>query len=416
MEKFDIIVVGGGLSGVCGAIAAARRGAKVLLADKGNSLGGAAANGLVNPFAPMRTMIDGKYTQLNAGVFAEILDELRKFDAVNISGTVFNEEYLKLVLNRMAVSSGVNLLYHAYLSKVNTKDGAIKSVEFATKSGLLTFEANIFIDATGDADLAYGAGCPVRLGRNEDNLCQPMTMCFRMANVDVKKFIRENKKINELYKKHQEEGKIKNPRENVLVFPTLTEDVLHLNSTRVCKLNPVDAFDLTKAEIEVREQVFELYFFLRDNFDFCKNATLSMTASAIGVRESRMIDGEYLLTGEDIINCRKFSDSIAAGNYSIDIHSPDGSGTIMHRFKQGEYYTIPYRCLLPKKISNLLVAGRCISFDHEAQAACRVMPICASLGQAAATAAVISAKGNKPLREIDVREIQNALREDKAFF
>ena len=416
MKEFDVIVVGGGFSGVCAAISAARHGAKVLLAEKGNSLGGAAVNCLVNPFMAFYTKIDGETRRLTDGIFTEILDRLKEMNGYQAAGNLLHEEYLKLILNRMALEEGVQLLYHAYLTKAATKNQKIQSVEFATKGGILVFYASYIIDATGDADVAFAANCPTRLGRESDHLCQPMTLCFRLGNIDTKAFFKEFKQIDSHYRRLQTAGKIKNPRENVLVFPTLIKNVLHFNSTRICKKNPVDPFDLTDAEIEAREQVFELYRFLKENFEFCQNAELIMTSLDIGVRESRMIDGEYVLTGQDLISCTKFPDAVAAGNYDIDIHNPEGTGTSHYYFKPGTYYTIPYRSLLAKNVSNLLVAGRCASFDHEAQASCRIMPICASLGQAAGTAAAIACHDHVSVRELDILKLQAALKQDQAFF
>ena len=134
-----------------------------------------------------------------------------------------------------------------------------------------------------------------------------------------------------------------------------------------------------------------------------------MTAAETGVRESRMIEGEYILNRDDLVSCVKFEDSIAVGNYDIDIHNPEGSGTSHYLFKDGEYYTIPYRCLTPKKTVNLLTAGRCISLTHEAQASCRIMPICCCLGQAAGTAAAIAKKSGKSVKEIDTDELRKVL-------
>lgn len=420
MNKYDVIVVGGGPSGAVAAIAAARNGANVLLAEKGNCLGGAAANCLVNPFMPYKTKIDGEIVKLSDGIFGEIVSKLKKFDMFEFTrktgDSVFSEEYMKLILNRMAEEAGVNLLYHAHFIGATTANGAIKSAKFSTKGGILEFFADHFIDATGDADVAVSAGCPTRLGRDEDNLCQPMTLCFRMGNVDVASFLRNRSRVSELYNKFKQEGKIKNPREDVLVFKNMNDGVLHINSTRICKKNPVDPFDVTKAELEAREQVFELFFFLKENFKFCKDATLLMTALSIGVRESRMIDGEYILTGDDLKKCCRFDDAIAAGNYDIDIHNPEGSGTSHYYFKQGEYYQIPYRSLIAKNISNLLVAGRCASFDHEAQASCRIIPICATLGQAAGTAAAIATQDKTDIRSISIKKLQAALKKDKQFF
>lgn len=196
----------------------------------------------------------------------------------------------------------------------------------------------------------------------------------------------------------------------------MTDDILHLNSTRIVKRNPTDPFDLTKAEMQAREQMFELFHFLKENAPGCERAELLASAPQIGVRESRMIDGEYLLSQEDLIACTKFPDAIAAGNYDIDIHNPEGSGTSHYYFPDGAYYTIPFRSLLPKKAENLLVAGRCISSTHEAQASYRVMPIVCCIGEGAGTAAAAAVKAGVSLRQLDIENVQRILRKNGAFF
>ena len=174
-------------------------------------------------------------------------------------------------------------------------------------------------------------------------------------------------------------------------------------------MNPVDPFDVTKAEIEAREQTFELYLFLKNNFESFKNSELLMTAAEIGVRESRMIDGIHVLTGKEIVACTKFDDSIACGNYDVDIHNPEGTGTSHYYFPDGQYYEIPYRSLLPVGSQNLIVAGRCISVDHEAQASMRVMPIVCCVGEAAGIAASVAKDGKNNVADADISKIQDLL-------
>lgn len=423
MERYDIIVVGGGVAGSSAALSAAREGLNVLLIERSNSLGGTATNALVNPFMPY-FYIDpetNKKQLLSKGVFEEILEQLREFHCLYEYhdlefDTAFNEEYLKLILNRLLIKAGVKLLFHSYLTQVQTQDGHITNITVANKSGNQTYCADYFIDATGDGDLAALSGCSFRLGRDGDGLCQPMTLCFRVGNVDVDSYINNDRaKAIKLYKEYRESGKIKNIYEKILTFKHPSKGVLHFNSTRIVKKNPVDAFDLTQAEIEAREQVFELFFFMKENVPSFKDAVLLSTAVSVGVRESRMIEGEYTLTQEDILNLTKFEDSIAAGNYDIDIHNPEGSGTTHHYFKPGEYYTIPYRCITPKDTDNLIVAGRCISVTHEAQASCRIMPICFCLGQAAGTAAAIASKNKISVKSIDIKELRQKLIDANAF-
>ena len=421
MKKYDLAVLGGGFAGVAAAISAARAGLAVLLVEKSNCLGGAAVNSLVNPFMPNYTKTPDHHVMekhsLSQGIFLEIVEELRRLGATEGNPPfVFHEEYLKIVLNRMALASKVDLLFRSYLTDAQTEEGRIRAVTVVNKSGKQQITADYFIDATGDADLAVLAGCPFRLGREGDGLCQPMTLCFRVANVDIGKYQKARPMINGLYQQMREQGKIKNVREDVLIFSNLVGGVLHFNSTRVVKHNPVDAFDLTKAEIDAREQVLELFTFMKENIDGFQNSDLLMTAPEIGVRESRMIDGEYVLTGEDLVACTRFDDSIALGNYDIDIHNPEGSGTSHYYFPQGKYYTIPYRSLVPQGVDNLLVAGRCISATHEAQASIRIMPIVCCLGEAAGTAAGVAAQDGSKFKLVDVKKVQQRLREHGAAF
>lgn len=338
---------------------------------------------------------------LSNGIFKEILEGLRSFDALANDGSLFHEEYLKIVLQRMVLNAGVRVLFHAHLTDVHAENDRVQSVTVITKEGLLTFSASYFIDATGDADLCAFAGFPCRLGRESDALCQPMTLCFRVAQVDLHAFKKSRAQINPLYQQFQKEGKIKNIRENVLLFPNMVDGVIHFNSTRIVKKNPTSAFEKTEAELLACEQVLELFTFLKENIDGFQSSILLSSGMEIGVRESRMIEGEYSLTQEDLIACTKFDDRVICGNYDIDIHNPKESGTSHYYFKDGTYYTIPYRSLCPKGSKNLLAAGRCISSTHEAQASYRIMPFCCCLGEAAGAAAALCHASGCDVMEID---------------
>jgi len=422
-KRWDLIVVGAGLTGVAAAVSARRQGMEVLLIEKAGFLGGAPATCLINPFMPYCTKVEDGKLALSQGFFAELQGLLREVGGY-VGGTntlaegsrheELHEEYVKLALDRLIVREGVQPLFHAYLCGVEKEGDSIQAVQVATKCGVLRFEAQYFVDCTGDADLAVMAGCPFHLGR-EDGLCQPMTLCFRIGNIDIPTFDKNRPLMQKLYKQFQAEGKIKNPRENVLLFYTHVDGMLHFNTTRVIKLDPTNPFDVTNAEMMAREQMFELYYFLRDNIPGCEKSQLLYSAGEIGVRESRMIDGEYLLNQDDLINCVKFEDRIAAGNYDIDIHNPEGTGTSHYYFAPGTWYTIPYRSLLPKNTNNLLVAGRCISTTHEAQASIRIMPIVTTLGHAAGVAAGLANKAGVGVKDIDVKQLQNQLEAEGAF-
>lgn len=416
MRKYDVAVIGAGFAGTAAAIAAARGGAKVLLVEKGNSLGGAAVNCLVNPF--MRFWgydEDGSRVFFSRGIFKEISDELVKITENGPAARSFDEEKLKFLLLEMVEKENIDLLFHAYIFKAEMENGAIKSLLAATVGGVEGIDADYYIDSTGDALLAFLAGCPTVLGREPDHLCQPMTLCFRVGGVDVEKFFEEKEGLNKLYAEQLNQGKFINPRENILVFKTVHKGVLHFNTTRVVKKDPTSAWEMTEAEIIARKQVKEVFDFMKQHSSAMKDAYLISTASEIGVRESRMIIGDYVLTEDDCKSLTKFEDRIAACNYDIDIHNPEGTGTSHYYFMGKDYYTIPYRSLIPKGVTNMLVAGRCISSDHGAQASYRIMPTVCTIGEAAGTAAAIAAKEGQPVRDIDVKLLQQKLESAGAY-
>ncbi len=415
--KYDLIVVGGGFAGTAAAIEAARHGTDVLLIEKYNCLGGAAAFALVSPFMPFWTHIgeEKKRQNLAGNLFLEIVDEtmrltVRSEDTPMITDALFDEECMKLAMIRMAKKAGVTLLFNTNVTAVNAEGGVIRSVKAACKAIEMEFCADHFIDATGDAELSALAGCECEVGREGDGLCQPMTLCFRVGGINKEKFMAFRPKMQALYKEWQASGKLSNPRENVLVFRNYNAGVLHFNTTRVIKKSPTDPFEITEAEIAAREQIFEMMEFLRTAVEGCENARLLSTALQIGIRESRRVMGEYVLCEQDLISLARFEDAIAVANYAIDIHSPDGSGTRFQEFADGEWYEIPYRCLLPKGFQNLLVAGRCISSTHEAQASYRIMPFCAEIGQAAGCAVAVAKASKRSVRTVEVPEVQKILR------
>lgn len=413
MKKYDVVVVGGGFAGVAAALSASREGCRVLIVEKGNAFGGAAVHALVTPFMPNETIINGETQELSLGLFDEIRKELTKRNAM--IGKRFLEEELKFVLNEMICAANIDILFHAYIFAVERNNDKIQKISLATRNGVINVEADYFVDATGDAQVAYLANCPTVLGRESDNLCQPMTLCFRLGNVDVEKFYASKERLAAAHKRALQNGEFINPREDILVFKNIIPNVLHFNTTRVVKLNPTNAEDFTQAEIIARRQVYEIYEFMKKNADGLENSFLMMTASEIGVRESRMIVGDYLLTEDDCRLCTKFEDAIAACNYDIDIHSPDGSGTSHYYFPAGEYYTIPYRSLIPQSVSNMLVAGRCISSNHGAQASYRIMPTVCTIGEAAGTAIGLAVKNKCSVRDIDIKELQRNLSHNGAY-
>lgn len=418
MKKYDLIVVGGGFTGVAAAVSAAREGICVLLVEAGGSLGGALNNNLVYPFMRYWTDPEGQARKfLSAGIFTEMVDRTNAQWGGD-SLTDFSPEDFKIILDDMVKQAGVDVLFHGQMFAVKTEGGKVRSVSVATKAGAMELEGDFFIDATGDGDLMAFAGCDMQLGRETDGLCQPMTTCFRVINVErriqdmeFKKSL--NKRLNEAWQAGKEKGTITNPREDILWFrgPGLGAGVAHFNTTRIVKLDPTDPLAVSKAEMEARDQVRQIMTLLKQgDFPEFANAKLAAIATSIGVRESRKLKGVHILNAQELKDCTRFPDSIALGNYDIDIHNPEGAGTSHYYFAPGDYYTIPYRCLLPREFDNLLTGGRCLSATHEAQASIRIMPICATTGQAAGVAAAVAHKTGKTAHTVDVAAVQARLR------
>jgi len=409
-KHWDVIVVGGGPGGVPAAVAASRNGARVLLVEAYGFLGGMATNALVHPYMKY----NAGETILSRGLFEEFVDIMRGHGVILDDRKHFDAEPMKGLVDRFVLDAGCDLLLHARAVGVLMDGGTVKAVRVFHKGGIEDLSADIVIDSTGDGDISAWSGATVEVGRREDNACQPMTTSFRMANVDVGR-IPPREEINRLYDGAKERGEVKNPRENVLYFKSVHPDVIHFNTTRIVGRSALDGWSMTGAEIEGRRQVDDMVRFLKKHVAGFENAYLMKIGPQIGVRESRRVMGRYVLTADDVLEARHFDDGIACASYDIDIHNPAGTGTVIKRLKPGTYYEIPYRCLLPGGVDNLIVASRCISATHEAHSSLRVMPIVWALGQAGGTAAAICVKRHLPPGDVDTRELRRTLADQGAF-
>lgn len=400
IEKcYDVLVAGGGLAGVMAAIAAAREGKQVILVEKYGCLGGMATAGLIYPF--MRDSERGSNRHVNAGLYLSMLEELYTMGGSSAPHSrQYKDEFLKILLDRMITRAGVKVLFHSKLCEAEMTDGCVTSVTVATVSGMIRLKAKVFVDATGNADLCAFAGLPFELGREEDGLCQPMTLCFRFANAGMDQF--DLKQANAVYRELRAQGKIQNPRENILPFRYPVDHILHMNTTRANVKDPTDVEEVSGAEMMLREQMLEMYHFMREHVPGMEKCELISSSVEAGIRESRRIVGLTSVTTEDVIEARKLEDSIARGAYGIDIHNPAGTGTYCKEIPDNDYYTIPYRALIPVQSCNVIVAGRSISSTHEALSAIRVMPITSCMGEAAGIAAAMAIDGDSAFSEVDV--------------
>ncbi len=404
--EYDVVVIGGGPGGIGAALGAARAGADVLVVERYGFLGGGATAMMVNPFMPFET--GGR--QIIHGVLQDMIDRMT---AMGGYGTAkgprsFDTEAFKIAAEQLLLEAGVDIVFHAFLADVQLEGSTIQSVRVATKDGMKTLKAKQFIDSTGDGDLAYLAGAPTEKGRQQDGLAQPMTLCFRMAEVDIDA-MPPRKEISEAYVQAKAAGEIQCPREDILYFFVPQPNVVHFNQTRVIKHDAVDPVSMTAAEIEARRQAWQIAHWLIKNVKGFEKAYLQSTAAQLGVRESRRVMGEYVITAEDLFTARKFDDVIGCGCYPVDIHNPDGEGTVIQRIPPGEWYDIPYRSLVPLKIDNLLIGGRCVSSTHESHSAIRVIPIVFAIGQAAGVAAAQCCQSGDQPRNAAITKLQAEL-------
>ena len=436
----DVLVVGGGPAGIGAALGAAACEADTVLVERYGFLGGNATAALTIPFSSYFTefpMSEYKGTddatpddqcrggeQITGGVVQTFVEHLvlagGAIKPTHQTGFVvpFDPEIFKNVALDLLDTARVHFLLHAFATDMIRKK-KLNYVVFETKSGPLVISASCIVDCTGDGDIAVKAGASYSIGRDEDGLVQPMTLMFRMIHFQQRLF--ENYVSQhpdqwkgvyglwDLIQKASEAGDLDLTREDVLFFGTPHVGEIAVNSSRIHKVLGTDVWDLTYAEWEGRKQIRQIAAFLKKYVPGFESAYVVESGAETGVRESRRVTGEYVLTADDVLNARKFTDVIACGTYPIDIHDPEGKGTILKRVPPGDAYNIPLRCLIPNTIDDLLVAGRCISGTHEALSSFRVMPICMSTGQAAGICAAIAAKRGTTPRHVPASDVQKEL-------
>ncbi len=421
-DSAQVAVVGSGSAGCAAAIASARTGADTILLERYGFLGGTSTMvldtfyGFYTPGDDTRRVVGGIAWEIVQRLAARDMMLERPSSYGAGTAVTYDPETLKTIWEETVLQAGVRMRLHTFCTDVMVEDGRITGLVVDGKSGLGVIQAQAVIDASGDADVCFRAGVPFQRA-GEDGPAQSLTTTFRLGNVNVERALAVKRpQLEELMKRANLSGQYHLPREEGSIHITPLPGVVATNMTRVANIDATDPAQLTKAEIEGRKQALEYVRFLRAEVPGYEQAYLINFSTQIGIRETRRVYGEYRLTREDVLSARKFGDSIAQCGAPIEDHRP-GRNTRWEYIPAGDTYDIPYRCLLPLGIENLLIAGRCLSATHDAHASVRSMGQCMAMGQAAGTAAALAvgAPGSQRTpRTLPVRELQARLLADGA--
>jgi len=424
--KYDIIVAGAGIAGISAAVKAARLGVSVLIIEHYGFVGGMSTAGMVSPF--MKHSVNGE--TLVRGVFEDIENEM-----INRKGMIDNGFYassFRASAYNLLNDANCTILLNARINEVKRIGNKINSVIVVTDDTQVEINAEVFIDTTGDAQLVYLGGFPYQKGDEKTGKLQALTLFFRMAGIDVKivtDYAIKNKEdffdwmdynfnfdkiisiagFFSFVKRAISEKRLKEEIEYIF-FTTLPESGEgSFNTSNILGVDGSTSEELTKAELIGRKQVAQVVDLLQNEIPGFSNSILLETAVQVGVRETRRAIGDYIVTGDDIKQARKFDDAIARACYGIDIHGQKGEESRMEHLQEGEYYEVPMRALIVSESENLLAAGRCISSTREGHSALRIQPTSAATGEACGALAALSVKNNKLLREINFKEVQKEI-------
>ena len=405
----DVFVAGGGAAGVAAAVAAARMGKQVFLAEASGCFGGLGTSGLVPAFAPF----DDGVNILSDGIGYEIRQKLKNAVALR-NWTTLDTEELKRVYDDIITQAGVKFSFFTTVYDVIVKDNSIEGVILGSKSGLFAVKAKIYIDCTGDGDLCAFGGGEYEKGDLNGTVMLP-TLCSIWSGIDKDKC---NEPWNEHVEQAYKDGVLSYEDRHIPGFFHGNDGISGGNIGHIFDVDPTDEAELTNGMLWGRKSMIEFENYFKNYFIGYNNLRLVSTASTLGVRESRRIKCDYTLNVDDFINRSVFEDEIGRYCYPVDIHVMSTDKEEYERFskeyrtslryKNGESYGIPYRCLIPVSFKNALVAGRCIGTDRQMQASIRVMPGCFITGQAAGTAAALACE-KQDVRKISIKELQQSL-------
>jgi hypothetical protein len=426
--EYDVIVLGGGPAGIAAAATAAGHGRSTLLIERYGFLGGMGTAAGVTNFCGLHANVHGDISQVVHGVADDLLARIDRLGGLNaphivfgkIAAQAYDTAAYKCAADDLLLGRGVDILFHALgAGVVMEPDDTVRALIVETKSGRAALLGRAFIDCSGDGDLAAWAGAPFELGDGAGSMLYP-TMMFRLNGVDPQAAGEAWSTIPALMDAAERRG-THFPRKGAIVRPMKNPSEWRVNVTQLKKpggsaLDGTDAGELSAGEIEGRRQALAFFEFLqREAPGFGKSYIVDIPPQ-IGIRETRRITGAYQLSGEDVLTCASFPDTIGVNGWPIESHVAGDVEWKWPPIPQSRGFNhLPYRMLLPRGVRNLLVAGRCASMTHEGQSAARVSGACFAMGQAAGSASHLALAGNSSLADISVEALQGLLEKDGAY-
>jgi hypothetical protein len=426
--EYEVVVLGGGPAGIAAAVAAARAGRRTLLIERYGFLGGMGTAAGVTNFCGLHANVHGEMHRVVQGIASDLLARIDRLGGLNaphlILGKILAQAYdtaaYKIAADDLLAHHKVDILFHALGAGVVMHDErSVDALMVETKAGRQAVRAGIFVDCSGDGDLAAWAGAPFEVGDNAGSMLYP-SMMFRLNGIDPDKAGDAWRTIPALMEKAAAAGTHKFPRKGAIVRPQKSGVEWRVNFTQLartdgCAINGLDPDDLTRGEIDGRRQAIEAFEFLRTVPGFEKSYIVDLPPQ-LGIRETRRVVGGYMLSGEDVLGCASFDDSIGVNGWPMESHV---AGDVVFRFppipESRGFNELPYRMLVPERADNLLVAGRCASMTHDGQSAARVSGACFAMGEAAGMAAALALAGNTIPRDIATEKLQQQLKEQGAF-
>lgn len=426
--EYEVAVLGGGPAGIAAAVASARAGRRTLLIERYGFLGGMGTAAGVTNFCGLHANVFGEMHRVVQGVASDLLARIDRLNGLNaphlVLGKIMAQAYdtaaYKIAADDLLTSHNVDILFHALGAGAVMRDnGRIDALMVETKAGRRAIVASIFIDCSGDGDLAAWAGASYEVGDNAGSMLYP-SMMFRLNGIDPEKAGDAWRTIPALMEQAEAAGTHHFPRKAAIVRPQRSQVEWRVNFTQLSRddgraISGIEPDDLTTGEIEGRRQAIKAFEFLRTVPGF-ENSYIVDIPPQLGIRETRRVVGDYMVSGEDVLECASFDDSIGVNGWPIEAHV---AGDVVFKFppipESRGFNELPYRMLTPQGVDNLLVAGRCASMTHEGQSAARVSGACFVMGEAAGTAAALALSGNTPPRDIDVAKLQTQLKRQGAF-